>query len=52
MSEVVITSAHKGVEDGGGGVGGQGIDFKMEADHYWSPDTRLQGCADSLVADM
>ena len=41
-------SAHKGVE----GWGGQEIDFKMEADHDWSPDTRLQGCAGSLVADM
>ena len=33
-------------------AGGQEIDFKMEADHNWSPDTRLQGCAGSLVADM
>ena len=24
----------------------------MEADHSWSPDTRLQGCGGSLVADM
>ena len=25
---------------------------EMEAGHDWSPDTRLQGCAGSLVADM
>ena len=37
---------------GGGWWGGQEIDLKMEADHDWSPDTRLQGCAGSLVADM
>ena len=45
---------------GGGGVGveggrwwgGQGLDLIMEADHDWSPETRLQGCAGSLVADM
>ena len=56
-------SAHKGVE--GGGVAGKArdrpqnggrprleIDLKMEADHDWSPDTRLQGRAGSLVADM
>ena len=24
----------------------------METDHDWSPDTRLLGCAGSLVADM
>ena len=60
-----ITSAHKGVEAGGwrlggggwgveagGWRGGQKIGLKMEADHDWSPDTRLQGCAGSLVADM
>ena len=44
-----------GVEAGGGGWGwwgGQKLDLKMEADHDWSPDTRLQGCAGSLVADM
>ena len=46
-----ITSAHKGVE-AGGWRGGQKIGLKMEADHDWSPDTRLQGCAGSLVADM
>ena len=46
-------SAHKRVEGGGGGKrGGQEIDFKMEADHNWNPDTRLQGCAGFLVADM
>ena len=45
-----MTSAHKGVE-AGGWRGGQEIDLKMEADHDWSPDTRLQGCAGSLVAD-
>ena len=33
-------------------MGGQGLDLKMEADHDWSPETRLQGCAGSLVADM
>ena len=40
---------------GGGGWGwrgGQEINLKMEADHDWSPDTRLQGCAGSIVADM
>ena len=37
---------------GGGWRGGQKISLKMEADHDWSPDTRLQGCAGSLVADM
>ena len=36
----------------GGWRGGQKLDLKMEADHDWSPDTRLQGCAGSLVADM
>ena len=40
-----------GVE-AGGWRGGQKIGLKMEADHDWSPDTRLQGCAGSLVADM
>ena len=40
-----------GVE-AGGWWGGQKLDLKMEADHDWSPDTRLQGCAGSLVADM
>ena len=44
-------SAHKGVE-GGGWQGGQEIDFKMEADHDWNPDERLQGCASFLVASM
>ena len=43
-----ITSAHKGVEDGGD----EEIDFKMKADHNWSPNTRLQGCAGFLVANM
>ena len=38
--------------EAGGWRGGQEIDLKMEADHDWSPDTRLQGCAGSLVADM
>ena len=28
------------------------LDVKMEADHDWSPDMRLQGCAGFLVADM
>ena len=41
-------SAHKGVE-GGEWRGGQEIDLKMDD---WSPDTRIQGCAGSLVADM
>ena len=36
----------------GGGWWGHEIDFKMEADHDWSPVMRLQGCADSLVNDM
>ena len=38
--------------EGGGRREGQEIDLKMEADHDWSPDTRLQCCAGSLVADM
>ena len=43
-------SAHKGVEGGGWGWwDGQGSDLKMEADHDWSPETRLQGCAGSLA---
>ena len=46
-----IMSAHKGM-DGGGWRGWQGLDLKMEADHNWSPETRLQGCAGSLVVDM
>ena len=37
---------------GGGRWGGQGPDLKMEVDHDWSPETRLQSCASSLVADM
>ena len=37
---------------GGGRRGGQGLDLKMEADYDWSPETRLHGCAGSLVADM
>ena len=41
----------KGVE-AGGWRGRQNIGLKMEADHDWSPDTRLQGRAGSLVADM
>ena len=41
-------SAHKGEEGGGG----KNIDFKMEADHDWSQDMRLQGCAGFLVTDM
>ena len=41
-----ITSAHKGVE------GGQGLDLEMDVDHDWSPDTRLQGRAASLVVDI
>ena len=32
---------------GRGWQGGQGLDLKMEADHDWSPETRLQGCAGS-----
>ena len=46
-----ITSAHKGMEGGGGGEGEE-VDLKMEADHDWSADTRLHGCAGSLVAEM
>ena len=38
--------------EAGGWRGRQKLDLKMEADHDWSPDTRLQGCAGSLVADM
>ena len=57
MSEVVSRVLTKGWRVGGGGGGGgwwagQGLDLKMEADHDWSPETRLQGCAGSLVADM
>ena len=37
---------------GGGWRGGKRLDLKMETDHDWSPETRLQGCADSLVVDM
>ena len=44
-------SVHKGKE-GGGWWGGQEIDFKIEEDQDWSPDTRIQGCAGFLVADM
>ena len=44
-------SAHKGVE-GGRRWGGQEINFKMEADHDWSPDMSLQGCSGLSVADM
>ena len=51
MSEVVSRVLTKGWRLGGW-RGGQEIDLKMEADHDWSPDTRLQGCAGSLVADM
>ena len=40
-----------GVE-AGGWRGGKKVGLKMEADHDWSPDTRLQGCASFLVADM
>ena len=48
MSEVVSRVLTKGWRVGGG----QGLDLKMEADHDWNPETRLQGCAGSLVADM
>ena len=48
MSGVVSRVLTKGWRVGGG----EGVDFKMETDHDWSPDTRLQGCAGSLVADM
>ena len=41
-----------GGAEAGGWREGQEIDLKMEADHDWSPDTRLQGRAGSLVADM
>ena len=59
-SKVVSRLLTKGWRLGGGGWGmeaggwwgGKEIDLKMEADHDWSPDTRLQGCAGSLVADM
>ena len=53
MSEVVSRVLTKGWRVGvAGWQGGQGLGLKMEADHDWSPDTRLQGCAGSLVADM
>ena len=52
-SEVVSRVLTKGWRvEAGGWRGGQKLDLKMEADHDWSPDTRLQGCAGSLVADM
>ena len=49
-SEVVSRVLTNGVE-AGEWRGGQKIGLKMEADHDRSPDTRLQGCAGSLVAD-
>ena len=51
MSDVVSRVLTKGWW-GGGWWGGQGLDFKMEADHNCSSETRLQGCAVSLVVDM
>ena len=36
---------------GWGWWGGQGLDLKMEIDQDWSPATRLQGRAGSLVVD-
>ena len=39
-------STHKDVE------GGERLDLKIEADHDWSPEMRLQGCAGSVVADI
>ena len=48
MSVVVSRVLTKGWRVGGG----QGLDLRMEADHDWSPETRLQGCDGSLVAGM
>ena len=48
MSEVVLRVLTMGWR----WQGGQGLDLKMEADHDWSPETRLQCCAGSLVVDM
>ena len=31
-------------------AGGQGLDLKMEADHEWSPEKRLQGRSGWYVA--
>ena len=45
MSEVVARVLTKGWMVGGG----QGLDLKMVTDHDWSSETRLQGCACSLV---
>ena len=47
-SEIVSRVLTKGRRVGGG----QNIDFKMESDHDWSQDMRLQGCAGFLVTDM
>ena len=49
-----VGGARDRLQNGGGEGwrGGQKIDFKMEADHDWSPDTRLKGCAGPLVADI
>ena len=51
-----------GVVEGGGWQGGgvagwkvvwwARLYLKMEADHNWSPEMRLQGCAGSVVVDM
>ena len=48
MSEVVSRLLTKGWRVGCGEVG-KGLDLKMEANHNWSPETRLQG---TLVVDM
>ena len=52
MSKVVSRVLTKGWRVGVVGWGGQEIDFKLETDHEWSPDMRLQGCDGFLVADM
>ena len=41
MSGVVSRVLTKGWRVGGGG--GKEIDFKMEADHDWSPEIKLHG---------
>ena len=41
-------STHEGVESGRW-WGRQEIDFKMEVNHDWSPDRRLQDCAGYLA---
>ena len=50
MSRVISQMLTKGWRVGV--VGWARLYLKMEADHDGSPETRLQSCADSLVADV